>query len=80
MTFNERGQVVDFGVEIEDLIQFGEPFLTSGCPDASGRVACNRPFGNERPGRPIRNYAFDPDPEDIALARYQLRDYGPSGA
>jgi biotin synthase len=79
MAFNARGQVVDFGVETRDLIQYGEPFLTSGCPDASGRVACNRPFGNERPGRPIRNYAFDPEPEDVALIQYQLRDYGSNG-
>ena len=76
MVFNDQGQVVDFGIETEDVIQYGEPFLTSGCPDPDGRVACNRPFGNERPGRPIRNYAFTPEPEDIALVRYQLQDYG----
>ncbi|MBU0703537.1 MAG: radical SAM protein [Chloroflexi bacterium] len=75
MTFNEAGQVVDFGVETDDLIQYGEPFMTSGCPGPDGRVACNRPFGNERPGRPIRNYAFLPEPEDVELIRYQLRDY-----
>jgi biotin synthase len=80
MTFNGQGQVTDYGIEIEDLVRFGEPFLTSGCPDASGRVACNRPFGNERPGRPIRNYAFTPEPEDVALIQYQLRDYGTNGA
>jgi biotin synthase len=59
------------------MIQYGEPFMTSGCPGPDGRVACNRPFGNERPGRPIRNYAFLPEPEDVALIRYQLRDYAP---
>ena len=79
MAFNDHGQVIDFGVETEDMIQYGEPFLTSGCPDSCGRVACNRPFGNERPGRPIRNYAFTPEPEDVALIRYQLRDYGTNG-
>jgi biotin synthase len=76
MTFNAAGQVVDFGVEIEDLIRYGEPFMTSGCPGPDGKVACNRPFGNERSGRPIRNYAFQPEVEDVALIRYQLRDYG----
>jgi len=76
MGFNDVGQVVDFGVEIAELIQYGEPFMTSGCPGPNGRVACNRPFGNERPGRPIRNYAFPPEPEDVELVRYQLRDYG----
>jgi biotin synthase len=76
MAFNANGQIVDFGVDTDDLIRWGEPFITSGCPGPNGRVACNRPFGNERPGRPIRNYAFMPQPEDIALIRYQLREYG----
>lgn len=76
MDFNDAGQVVDFGVATVELIQYGEPFMTSGCPGPDGRVACNRPFGNERPGRPIRNYAFPPEPEDVELIRYQLRDYG----
>jgi biotin synthase-related radical SAM superfamily protein len=74
MSFNKAGQVIDFGVETDDLIRWGEPFLTSGCPGPDCRVACNRPFGNERPGRPIRNYAFLPEPEDVELIRYQLRD------
>lgn len=76
MGFDDEGQVVDFGVKIEELARYGEPFMTSGCPGPDGRVACNRPFGNERPGRPIRNYAFLPEPEDVELIRYQLRDYG----
>ncbi len=76
MDFNDQGQVVAFGVETEELIRYGEPFVTSGCPGPDGHVACNRPFGNERPGRPIRNYAFVPEPEDVALIRYQLREYG----
>ena len=76
MDFDDAGQVVDFGAEVAELVQYGEPFLTSGCPGPDGRVACNRPFGNERSGRPIRNYAFLPEPEDVELIRYQLRDYG----
>jgi len=76
MDFNDAGRVVDFGVETAELIRYGEPFMTSGCPGPDGRVACNRPFGNERAGRPIRNYAFPPEPEDVELIRYQLRDYG----
>ncbi len=75
MTFNEAGQVVDFGVPVEDLIRYGEPFMTSGCPGPDGRVACNRPFGNERAGAPMRNYPFLPEPEDVELIRYQLREY-----
>ncbi len=75
MTFNAAGQVVDFGLDTEEFIHYGEPFMTSGCPGPNGRVACNRPFGNERPGQPVRNYAFPPEPEDVALIRYQLQEY-----
>ncbi|MBC7228073.1 MAG: radical SAM protein [Thermoflexales bacterium] len=75
MDFNERGQVVHFGVPVDDLIRYGEPFMTSGCPGPDGRVACNRPFGNERAGQPMRNYPFLPEPEDVELIRYQLREY-----
>lgn len=78
MAFDDQGRIVDFGVDpavLEESIQFGEPFMTSGCPGADGRVACNRPFGNEKAGRPIRNYAFEPEIEDVALIRYQLKDY-----
>jgi biotin synthase len=74
--FNNAGQVVDFGPAADEMIRYGEPFMTSGCPGPNCRVACNRPFGNERPSRPIRNYAFLPEPEDIELVRYQLREYG----
>jgi biotin synthase-related radical SAM superfamily protein len=74
MDFDEGGRIVNFGVPVDDLIRYGEPFMTSGCPGPDGRVACNRPFGNERAGRPIRNYAFLPDVEDIELIRYQMRE------
>jgi biotin synthase len=53
MSFNDKGQLVDFGVEKEKLmpvIQTGIPFLTSGCPN------CNRPYYNEKPGGLIYNY------------------------
>lgn len=82
MAFDAHGRVVDFGVSdsvLEESIQFGEPFMTSGCPGEDGRVACNRPFGNEKAGRPIRNYAFEPEVEDVALIRYQLKDHAGFG-
>jgi biotin synthase len=78
MDFDDQGRTTSFGVDDDrmgECMQFGEPFMTSGCPGTDGRVACNRPFGNERAGRPIRNYAFEPEIEDVALIRYQLNDY-----
>ncbi|MEM4704275.1 MAG: radical SAM protein [Candidatus Bathyarchaeia archaeon] len=53
MSFDESGRLIDFGVDKQtllELVQSGEPFLTSGCP------ACNRPYYNEKPRGPIYNY------------------------
>jgi biotin synthase len=53
MKFNEKGNIVDFGVSetvLGELFERGEPFLTTGCPD------CNRPYYNEKPGGIIYNY------------------------
>jgi biotin synthase-related radical SAM superfamily protein len=72
MNFDENGRLIDFGMNIEPLLQIGEPFMTSGCPGRDGKVACNRPYGNERPSGPIRNFPFMPEPEDIEEIRRQL--------
>jgi len=73
MKFDETGRLVDFGMEVSPLIQTGEPFMTSGCPGRDGKVACNRPYGNERPSGPIRNFPFMPEPEDIEEIINQLK-------
>jgi len=72
MRFDENGRLINFGMEVESLIQSGEPFMTSGCPGRDGKVACNRPYGNERPSGPIRNFPFMPEAEDIEEIRTQL--------
>ncbi len=72
MEFDRQGKLIDFGTDIEPLIRMGEPFMTSGCPGRDGKVACNRPYGNERPSGPIRNFPFVPEPEDIEEIRKQL--------
>ncbi|MCX8205310.1 MAG: hypothetical protein N3H31_06640, partial [Candidatus Nezhaarchaeota archaeon] len=72
--FNEHGQVVSFGAPgslLRDLVERGEPFMTSGCP------GCNRPYANERPGEEVRNYPFRPSPLDVARIKRQLKDYSP---
>lgn len=77
--FNGRGQVIDFGLPeavLERIVQSGRPFMTSGCPDETGETACNRPYSNERPSQPIRNFAFIPTVSDLAEIRRQLADYG----
>lgn len=72
MSFDERGRLVDFGIDIDPLIQTGEPFMTSGCPGRDGKVACNRPYGNERPSGPIRNFPFMPESDDMEEIKRQL--------
>lgn len=78
MSFDDQGRITDFGADpavVEAAIASGQPFMTSGCPGADGQVACNRPFGNEKPGNDLRNYPFALDAEDIALVRQQLAQY-----
>jgi len=53
MRFDKKDCISDFSVDREVLmriVQTGEPFLTSGCPN------CNRPYYNEKPSGPIYNY------------------------
>ncbi len=73
MKFDEKGRLIDFGMDVEPLIQAGEAFMTSGCPGRDGKVACNRPYGNERPSEPIRNFPFMPEKEDIEEIKKQLQ-------
>ena len=74
-TFSSDGKIIGYGVTtetLEEAIESGEPFRTSGCEGYDGEVACNRPYGNERPGPEIRNFPFPPESEDIASIRRQL--------
>lgn len=72
LKFNPAEQIIDFGIDIEKYIQEGIAFMTSGCPGADGKVACNRPFANERVNQPLRNYPIEPNQEDIKMIRSQL--------
>lgn len=69
MKFDDNGSVVDFGVstqQLEDIIESGRPFYTSGCPH------CNRPYYNERPGGLMYNYPRPLLPEEIEDIKKQL--------
>jgi biotin synthase len=74
--FTPEGKIADFGVEIEKYLEEGMAFMTSGCPGEDGRLACNRPFANERPSGPIRNYPFVPKSKDREMIRTQIWDRG----
>jgi len=74
-SFDEKQRILDFGIPpamLENVIDSGTPFRTSGCEGYDGEVACNRPFANSRPGPHIRNYPFPPTPEDIKRIRSQM--------
>ncbi len=81
LEFDTEGHIRGFGVPdslLETVIGSGEPFRTSGCPGPDGQVACNRPYGNEKPGPGIRNFPFPPDEDDLRGIAEELNCY--SGA
>jgi len=69
MRFDEEGCISDFGADKQTLlqiIQMGEPFLTSGCPN------CNRPYYNEKPSGPIYNYPKGISKKELSEIESQL--------
>jgi biotin synthase len=76
MKFDDAGRVTHFGLpaaELEDVIQAGVAFRTSGCPGkvAEDVSACDRPYGDSPPSD-IASYPFQPDKKDIKKIRKQL--------
>jgi len=76
MKFNAAGQVVDYGLdqqELEALIASGKPFQTSGCPgkDDEEVSACNRPYGDSSP-TDILSFPFALNDKDVGFVRRQL--------
>jgi len=76
MAFDDEGRVTDFGVareKVEQLINSGTPFRTSGCPGKADDVsACNRPYGDSSP-TDVLSFPFAPAKRDVARIRRQLR-------
>ena len=69
MRFDVTGALEDFNVNnetLKSLVETGQPFITSGCPN------CNRPFYNERPSGPLYNYPRGITPEEITAIKRQL--------
>ncbi len=74
--FDAQGNIASLNLPVERLdatIRSGLPFMTNGCPNREGTLACNRPYGSYRPGEEFRDYPFVPDQNDVALIREQLR-------
>ena len=58
---------------VDACLADGLAFMTNGCPDRDGKMACNRPFGSYRPGEAFRDYPFVPEDEDTPLIRAETR-------
>ena len=75
MFFDSEGHIIDFRLPNEDLlniINLGIPFMTGGCIDDKGEVACNRPFGNCMPGEKQWNYPYLPNSEELELIKNDI--------
>ena len=58
---------------VQVVVNTGLPFMTNGCPDRAGDMACNRPYGSYRPGEAYRDYPFRPDAGDLIFIRQQMQ-------
>jgi biotin synthase len=70
MLFNGDRRVIDFGVSkpvLLSVVESGNPFLTSGCPD------CNRPFYNEKPSGPLYNFPRAVRPLELKEIKRDLK-------
>ena len=77
MEFDEHGRITGYGLSqsaLDDLVDSGKPFMTSGCPGHTSSCACNRPFGDGPPSD-IRSYPFDLEADDIRSVRKELATY-----
>ena len=76
LTFDEAGNISRLDASetmVEVAVNTGLPFMTNGCPDRAGEVACNRPYGSYRPGEEYRDYPFQPNTNDLIVIRQQMR-------
>ena len=76
LSFDEEGNIARLHAPemvVEVAVNTGLPFMTNGCPDRAGEVACNRPYGSYRPGEEYRDYPFVPNMDDLVIIRQQMR-------
>ena len=58
---------------VQESIDTGLPFMTNGCPDRDGAMACNRPYGSYRPGEEYRDYPFKPTGMELNVIQDQMQ-------
>ncbi len=76
INFDQQGGIVSFDYDIRKTLEQGYAFMTSGCPCSTNNkiTACNRPFANERPSEPFRNYPYLPSEDDKTLIEEQISE------
>ena len=80
--FDENGFISAIETEntfIRNTIDEGLPFMTNGCPDRDGVMACNRPYGSYRPGEEYRDYPFKPTGDELNIIQEQIQLNGNLG-
>lgn len=80
MEFDQQDRITNFGLnssQLEEIINSGKPFQTSGCPGKTMEGACNRPFGDGPPSD-IRSFPFKLTKKDIDKVQTQMVNYTPS--
>ncbi len=71
---NDRILAIDSDdANIQASIETGLPFMTNGCPDRDGVMACNRPYGSYRPGEEFRDYPFKPTGAELNVIKDQMQ-------
>ncbi len=82
MKFDRDGKLLDFGVGwdiLNEIIDSGFPFMTSGCSTKKMKIACNRPFSDSTPYQAyigeMRNFPFVPNENDVMIIKKQLWNY-----
>ena len=76
LRFDAQGSLMGLdapGGLVAAAVTSGLPFMTDGCPDRHGVMACNRPCGSYRPGEEYRDYPFQPDENDVLDVQNQMR-------
>jgi lipoyl synthase len=76
LTFDAEGNISRLYAPetmVEVAVSTGLPFMTNGCPDRAGEVACNRPYGSYRPEEEYRDYPFVPNMDDLVIIRQQMK-------
>ncbi len=72
ITFNTRGDIIKFNlnkVELLQIIQESDAFLTTGCP------GCNRPYYTSKPSGPIYNFPRKLTQEEMKIIYNSLLKY-----